>query len=129
MAQRDLQHATIQVDPAELGPIQIRVTLGSHDQLQIQFTAAQAQTREALEGHLPRLREVLAESGFSQLNVDVSGNPDHQRQAATHYSQGDSRQSHTPWRLPREESPQPHEAPATSHASRVGEGARLDVFA
>jgi flagellar hook-length control protein FliK len=67
----DQTRASLHVTPPELGPIEIRINL-SGDQASISFTVQQTDTRAALENALPRLREMLAESGInlgqSQVN-------------------------------------------------------------
>ncbi|MGF1547913.1 MAG: flagellar hook-length control protein FliK [Thiotrichales bacterium] len=124
MVQRSLQHATIQLDPVELGPIQIKLSMTGTDQLQIQFLAHHAQTRETLEQHLPRLRETLAENGFGSVDVDVSGQQNPQRQHAA--------ERESPWRTPGAA-----ETAGNDDAQRLGTPAawrhggreRIDLFA
>lgn len=71
MMKENLQEANIRVRPAELGPIQVKVSMNG-DQLSLNFNAAHAATREALDSAMPRLREALAASGMDLGNVDVS---------------------------------------------------------
>ena len=71
MVKEDIQAATIRVRPAELGPLNIQISV-QQDQLNINISANQAVTREALEAALPRLREQFASQGYSQINVDIS---------------------------------------------------------
>lgn len=71
MMKENLQEANIRVRPAELGPISVKVSM-SGEQLSLNFNAAHAATREALESAMPRLREALAASGMDLGNVDVS---------------------------------------------------------
>lgn len=59
-----IQMAEIRLDPEDLGAMQIKVNL-QHDQLSLQFTVQQAQAKEALEQHLPKLRELLEQQGLS----------------------------------------------------------------
>ena len=72
MVREDLQSATIRIKPAELGPLNIQVSV-QQDQLNVNISANHAVTREALEAALPRLREQFVAQGFSQINVDISG--------------------------------------------------------
>lgn len=65
------QSAQIKISPAELGLVQINVNM-NQDQLSLQINAQQPATRDALEASLPRLRELLGDSGFGSVNVDVS---------------------------------------------------------
>ena len=72
----DQTRASLQVTPPEMGPIEIKINL-SGDQASISFTVQQSDTRQALENALPRLREMLAESGISlgqsQVNQQSPG--------------------------------------------------------
>ncbi|MCB1754139.1 MAG: flagellar hook-length control protein FliK [Gammaproteobacteria bacterium] len=70
MLKEDINTASIKVKPAELGPMNIQLSVQS-DQLNVSIAASQAQTREALEASLPRLREQFASLGFSEVNVNI----------------------------------------------------------
>jgi flagellar hook-length control protein FliK len=84
MAKNDVQSAEIRLNPEELGPVEVRLSL-SGDQngtATVQFSAAQGATREAIEAALPRLREMFEASGISLGNASVdagnagqAGNP------------------------------------------------------
>ena len=63
--------ALVNVTPAGLGPVSIRVTLEG-DQMNVSILASQAGAREALESLVPRLREQLAAEGHERVQVDVS---------------------------------------------------------
>lgn len=78
MAKDGVQKATIQMKPAELGLLNIQVSI-QQDQLNVNITSNLAVTRDLLESALPRLREQFSQQGFSQLNVDISD----QHQAGT----------------------------------------------
>lgn len=82
VANQKFQGAEIKLNPAHLGPIEVRVQL-HQDQAQISFTAQHAPAREALEAALPRLREMFAANGYSQVDVNVSQHSfaEQQRQA------------------------------------------------
>jgi flagellar hook-length control protein FliK len=71
MARSNIQEAQIQLNPRELGPIEIKVSL-KQDQAHVHFVAHHATTREALEAAMPRLREMLSESGLNLAQSDVS---------------------------------------------------------
>lgn len=71
MTNANIQEAEIQLNPRELGPIGIKVTL-NNDQTNVSFVAQNATTREALEAALPRLREMLNENGLQLGQSDVS---------------------------------------------------------
>jgi flagellar hook-length control protein FliK len=70
MVGRDVQSARVRLDPPNLGPIEIRVTL-QNDQASVSFNAQHPFTREALEAAVPRLREMLGESNLDLVSVDV----------------------------------------------------------
>lgn len=71
MTTRNIQNAEIRLNPAELGPIRVQVSV-QDDAAQLTFTAQHAQTRDALEIALPRLREMLSENGLSLGGATVS---------------------------------------------------------
>ena len=86
----NLRSAEIQLDPPELGPLQIQVH--SHrDGASIQFTAHTAAARDAVESNLPRLRELLEGSGLNLLDVNVA-----QQQQRGARSDRDARESGNP---------------------------------
>lgn len=65
-----IQSAQIAVTPADLGPVEVRVTLVG-DEAKIQLSATHAATREALNEALPRLRASFAEAGISLSQAGV----------------------------------------------------------
>ncbi len=71
MTTRNIQNAEIRLNPAELGPIRVQVSV-QDDAAQLTFTAHNALTRDALELALPRLREMLGENGLSLGDATVS---------------------------------------------------------
>ncbi len=66
-----IQSAEIRLNPAELGPLQVRISIEDNS-ANIAFGATQAVTREALEFALPRLKEMLAENGLMLADASVS---------------------------------------------------------
>lgn len=81
MATQGIQRAQVQLNPAELGPMEITIDLVD-DVAQVQITAEQAATKEAVEQAVPRLREMMAQSGFSETNVELSSPQDESRGSA-----------------------------------------------
>ncbi|MFT4854439.1 MAG: flagellar hook-length control protein FliK [Candidatus Azotimanducaceae bacterium] len=71
--------ATIRMNPPELGPIEVKVNL-NNDQASVQFVSQAVQVRDALEQSIPRLREMLEESGFTLVDSQVSDQPQQQQQ-------------------------------------------------
>lgn len=63
MADGGLNQAELRLNPAELGPVHIRLELQANT-ADVQFTAAHATTREGLSQALPQLRELLAGQGL-----------------------------------------------------------------
>lgn len=70
MLGREMQGARIELNPVDLGPMEIHLQLRGQE-ANVHFGAAHALTREVIEAALPRLREMLAEQGFTQVNVNV----------------------------------------------------------
>ncbi|MCP8898328.1 flagellar hook-length control protein FliK [Gilvimarinus xylanilyticus] len=75
MAKQNIGAAELRLDPPDLGPLQVRVNV-HNDQTHITFTSHQSVVRDALDQSAFRLREMLAEQGMTQVNVDVSGRDD-----------------------------------------------------
>jgi flagellar hook-length control protein FliK len=71
MAGQKMQVAELHLNPPELGPLQITLTL-SNDQASAQFVSQHAAVRDAIETAMPRLREMLAEGGIMLGNTSVS---------------------------------------------------------
>ncbi|ROH87846.1 flagellar hook-length control protein FliK [Stagnimonas aquatica] len=67
---REVQEARIALAPDDLGAIDLQVRV--HDgRVQVHMGAAQATTRELLSEALPRLRELLGDSGLSLSQASV----------------------------------------------------------
>ena len=64
------QSAILHVSPPELGPIEVRIDVAG-DRANLSFTAQHADTRQALEHALPRLRDMLAESGIALGDAQI----------------------------------------------------------
>lgn len=70
MAGQKQQVAQLHLNPPDLGPLQITLTL-EDDQASAQFVCAHATVREAIETAMPRLREMLADNGITLGNASV----------------------------------------------------------
>ena len=70
MVGNGIEHASIRVTPAEMGPIEIRITL-KNDEATINFAVTRPETSAAIENALPRLKEMLEASGISLGNTSV----------------------------------------------------------
>jgi len=62
--------AQLHLNPPDLGPLKIAISL-DQSQASAQFFSAHASVREALEVAMPRLREMLADSGITLGNTSV----------------------------------------------------------
>lgn len=71
MAAKNLQAAEIQLDPPELGQLQVRVVM-SHDQASVSFVSPQQSVREALDESAQRLRDMFESEGVELTDVEVS---------------------------------------------------------
>ncbi|SDH92081.1 flagellar hook-length control protein FliK [Pseudomonas panipatensis] len=71
MSSQNLKSADIQMEPADLGRVEVRIHMAS-DQTQVTFASANAGVREALESQQHRLRDMFSQQGMNQVNVNVS---------------------------------------------------------
>lgn len=76
MAGNKRQTAQLRLNPPDLGPLEISLTL-SGDDASAQFVSAHAAVREALEAAMPQLREMLADSGIILGEASVSADAFH----------------------------------------------------
>ena len=70
LSSQNLKSAEIQLDPAELGRMEVRIDM-TKDQTQVTFLSPHAAVRDALEGQMQRLRDMLAQQGMT-MDVNVS---------------------------------------------------------
>ena len=71
MSSQNLKSAEIQLDPAELGRLEVRISV-NQEQSQVTFASPHAGVREALDSQMHRLRELFAQQGMNQPDVNVS---------------------------------------------------------
>lgn len=71
LSSQNLKSAEIQLDPAELGRLEVRVDIAK-DQTQVTFASPHAGVREALEGQMQRLRDLFTAQGMNLPDVNVS---------------------------------------------------------
>ncbi|VVN47805.1 hypothetical protein PS862_04972 [Pseudomonas fluorescens] len=81
LSSANLKAADIQLQPAELGRLDIRVNMVPDQQTQVTFMSAHPGVREALDGQVQRLREMFAQQGMGQVDVNVSDQSRGQEQA------------------------------------------------
>ncbi|VVP84974.1 hypothetical protein PS934_01045 [Pseudomonas fluorescens] len=72
LSSANLKAADIQLQPAELGRLDIRVSMVPDQQTQVTFMSAHPGVREALDGQVHRLRDMFAQQGMGQVDVNVS---------------------------------------------------------
>lgn len=80
MSSQNLKTAEIKLDPAELGRLDIKIDM-TQEHMQVSFSSANAGVRESLESQMYRLRELFAQQGMQNVDVDVSDQS--QQQART----------------------------------------------
>lgn len=74
------QSASLTLNPPDLGPLQVVLSV-TNDQASVAFSSNQLEVRQALENALPRLREMMGESGIALGNATVNAGMPDQRQA------------------------------------------------
>jgi len=70
------QTASLTLNPPDMGPMQVVLSV-TNDHATVTFTAAQPEVRQALEAAMPKLRDMLGESGIALGQATVNaGTPD-----------------------------------------------------
>jgi flagellar hook-length control protein FliK len=82
------QTASLTLNPPELGPMQVVLSI-SNDQTSVAFSSNQLEVRQALENALPRLREMMSESGIALGNATVDAGMPDGREAQQQAGRGD----------------------------------------
>ncbi|MGE8323395.1 MAG: flagellar hook-length control protein FliK [Pseudomonas sp.] len=72
LSSQNLKSADIQLEPAELGRLDIRVNVATDQSTQVTFISGHAGVRDALDSQLHRLRELFAQQGLAQPDVNVA---------------------------------------------------------
>lgn len=123
------QAATLTLNPPDLGPVQIVLNV-SNDQASVAFSSQQLEVRQALENALPRLREMMNESGIALGNATVdAGAPNSQQ------GQGDERRPNGGQGAGslagngREPEPALNEAAPRTRTVTLGDRGTVDLFA
>ncbi|HHY49693.1 MAG TPA: flagellar hook-length control protein FliK, partial [Alphaproteobacteria bacterium] len=60
----------VAINPPELGPIEVRMSL-QDDKVSAQFVTAHHAVRQVIEDAMPRLREMLSQSGLNLADANV----------------------------------------------------------
>jgi len=71
MAGAGIGSASLRLTPAELGPVEVKISV-HQNAASVWFSAAQPDTRTALEQALPRLRELFSAQGMNLAQAGVS---------------------------------------------------------
>lgn len=77
MSSQGVQEAEIHLDPPELGPLQVKVSV-ANDQAHVSFVVQHGSVREALDQNAMRLREMFEAEGINLADVDVSDQSEQQ---------------------------------------------------
>ncbi len=70
LAQHGVQQAQMTINPPDLGPIEVRITI-QHDQASVQIAAASGMARDVIQDALPKLREMMDQSGVRLNDAGV----------------------------------------------------------
>lgn len=70
LTSRNIQSAQIHLNPAELGPVEVKVSV-QNDQTVVSFNVQNTQVRELLEANVHRLREMMDGNGVNLADVNV----------------------------------------------------------
>jgi flagellar hook-length control protein FliK len=82
------QTASLTLNPPDLGPLQVVLSI-SNEQTSVAFSSNQLEVRQALENALPRLREMMGESGIALGNATVDAGMPDGREAQQQAGRGD----------------------------------------
>lgn len=93
LSSQNLRSADIQLEPAELGRLDIRINMAPDQQTQVTFMSAHMGVREALESQLSRLRDSFTQQGLGQVDVNVSDQSRNQQNQAQEQASNNARGS------------------------------------
>ncbi|WP_264316404.1 MULTISPECIES: flagellar hook-length control protein FliK [Pseudomonas] len=88
LSSQNLKSADIQLEPAELGRLDIRVNVATDQSTQVTFISGHAGVRDALDSQVHRLRELFAQQGLAQPDVNVADQSRGQQQQQQGQAQG-----------------------------------------
>jgi flagellar hook-length control protein FliK len=74
------QSASLTLNPPDLGPMQVVLSV-TNDQASVAFSSHEPEVRQALQDALPRLREMMSDSGIALGNATVDAGMPDERQA------------------------------------------------
>jgi flagellar hook-length control protein FliK len=87
LAEGGVQHAELQLNPAEMGPVSVHIRMDGTD-ARVDFGADAAATRQAIEAGLPELASALRDAGFTLTGGGVSQHSQGRRDEADAGSKG-----------------------------------------
>jgi flagellar hook-length control protein FliK len=119
------QRAELTLNPPDLGPLQVVLNV-SNDQASVQFSSNQLEVRQALENALPRLREMMSESGIALGNATVNAGTQDQRQAQGDGQPGSGRGSSSRFDS---SGAVAETATRTTRITHLGDNGMVDTFA
>ncbi|MEK7842801.1 MAG: flagellar hook-length control protein FliK [Pseudomonadota bacterium] len=95
MVTQQLQVAQLQLNPPNLGPMEVMLTVGNgpDPQTRIEFTSPHLVVREAIQAALPHLREMMENSGLSLGSATVSADSFQQQAQAGRQDHASPRQA------------------------------------
>lgn len=94
LAQHGIHQAQMSLSPPEFGPVDVRITF-ANDEASVQLAAPTAVAREAIQDALPRLKEMMEQSGVRLNDTGVFAQLPQRDQSAQSRQQGDG------WQPPR----------------------------
>jgi len=118
-----VQSAEIQMNPPQLGPVEVRITI-QNDQASLYFSSQHAAVREAIVAALPRLNEMLAQGGLSLGQTSVGAESFAGQQQASRDGGGGRPEAEVSGRL----AGQVSGAPAHGVSILPGSGLGIDMF-
>lgn len=72
MVNQNMRSAEMRLNPANLGPVEVRIEMDDEQQVSVAFNSRHAAVRDALELAIPRLREMFESNGMNLSNTDIS---------------------------------------------------------
>jgi len=99
LAKNDQQTAQININPPQLGPVQITINLNG-DQASVAFASPHAEVRQAIENALPQLKEMLNTAGISLGQANVGSHNAHQNSGNAFQSSNGNRSANETAILP-----------------------------
>jgi flagellar hook-length control protein FliK len=128
-AQEGPMTAELRLNPAEMGPVHIRIELDGQT-ANVDFAAQALETRQAIEASLPMLSEALAQAGLSLSGGGVSDQPQQQAWSqAQNQASGERGAGRARTDGPAGLNPQEPSGPQSSPRIPRGRAGGLDLYA